>query len=142
MPHTAGTHMRNMARMTWIWIMVLVRARRALSPSPTTIRTRMLTTGQTWCQIRLRRPHLLYLLPDPSAHRPGKQLGKVTMDPDKVSGHTIAIIMNAGEGEDMGEGGVEVEDAVVPVKGRCYNTTQKIVPRRTVLLHHSPRPRP
>jgi len=64
------------------------------------------------------------------------------MDPDKVSAHTIAITMNVGEGEDMGGDGVEVGDAVVPVKGIRYHITQKIVPRRTVLLHHCLRPRP
>jgi hypothetical protein len=143
MPHTAGTHMPSMARMTWIW--TTVRARRALSPSPTTIPTRMLTTSQTGHQTR-QRPYLPYLPPDPSARRPGKRLGKVTMDPDKgtrVTAHTTTI-MNVGEGEDMGgdEVGDGDGDAVVPVKGIRYHIAQKIIPRRTVLLHHCRRPRP
>jgi hypothetical protein len=144
MPRTAGTHMPSMARMTWIWTMV--RARRVLSPGPTTIPTRMLTTSQTRCQTQ-RRPYLPYLPPDLSAHRPGKRLGKVTMDPDKgtrVSAHTITMIV--GEGEDMGEAGagvgVGVADAAVPVKGICHHIAQKIILRRTVLLHHCRRPRP
>jgi hypothetical protein len=118
--------MPSMARMTWIWTMV--RARRVLSPGPTTIPTRMLTTSQTWCRTR-RRPYLPYLPPDPSVHRPGKRLGKVAMDPDKgtmVSAH----IMNVGEGEDMGGVGAGVgdEDAVVPVMGIRYHSAQKIIP--------------
>jgi hypothetical protein len=64
------------------------------------------------------------------------------MDPDKVSAHTIAIIMNVGEGEDTGGDGDEDGDAVVPVKGIRYHITQKIVLRRTVLIHHCLRPRP
>ena len=144
MPHTAGTHMPNMARMTWIWTMV--RARRALSPSPTTIPTRILTTTQTWYQTR-RCPYLPYLPPDPSADSPGKRLGKVTTGPDKgtrVSAYIIPTIMNVGEGEDMGgvEVGVGVGDAVVFVKGIRCHIVQKIIPRRTVLPHHCRRPRP
>ena len=144
MPHTAGTHMRSMARMTWIWIMV--RARRVLSPSPTTIPTRTLTTSKTWCQTR-QRPYLPDLPADPSAHHPGKRLSKVTMDPDKgtmFSAHPITTIMNVGEGEDMGgdELGDADADAVVPVKGIHPHIAQKITARRTVLLHHCRRPRP
>lgn len=141
MPHTAGTHMPNMARMTWIWTMV--RARRALCPGPTTIPTRMLTTSQTLCQTE-RRPYLPSLPPDLSAHRPGKRLGKMTMDPDqgtRVSAHTIN--MNVGEGEDMAEAGVGDGggDAAVPVKGIRYHIAQKIILRRTVLPHQCRRPR-
>ena len=143
MPHTAGTHMPSMGRMTWIW--TTVRARRALSPSPTTIPTRMLTTSQTWRPTR-QCPYLPYLPPDPSARRPGKQLGKVTMDQDKATRVIAHIIttMNVGEGEDMGGVGDEVGDgdAVVPVKGIRYHIAQKIIPRCTVLLHHSRRLRP
>jgi hypothetical protein len=144
MPHTAGTHMPNMARMTWIWTMV--RARHALCLGPTTIPTRMLTTSQALCQTQ-RRPYLPFHPPDLSAHRPGKRLGKVTMDPDqgtRVSAHTIS--MNVGEGEGMGEAGVGVgvgdAGAAVPVKSIRYHIAQKIILRRSVLLHQCRRPRP
>jgi hypothetical protein len=61
-----------------------------------------------------------------------------------ANAHISTTIMNVGEGEDMGgvEVGAEAGDAVVRVKGIRYHIAQKIIPRRTVLLHHCRRPRP